>query len=157
MKIKETKDKLIIVCDSAFAQIAYESFTHDSLYEVVAFSVGKDYIKRKKLFWLPIVPFGELENVYDPKKYKVFVDVTYTQLDRVRTRLYQEAKKKGFSAVSYVSSKSFAWRNVEIGENCFIFENNVIQYSVKFGNNVTMWSGNDIGENGFGYAILEKW
>ncbi|NRW38220.1 hypothetical protein [Clostridium beijerinckii] len=33
--------KLIIIGDSAFAQIAYEYFTYDSDYEVVAFSVEK--------------------------------------------------------------------------------------------------------------------
>ena len=32
----EKKHKLIIVGDSAFAEIAYEYFTHDSEYEVVA-------------------------------------------------------------------------------------------------------------------------
>ena len=143
--MKNSKQKLIIVGAGEFAEMAYEYFTHDSPYEVVAFSVEKDYLKSKELFGLPVVPFEELENLYDPSKYKVFVAVTYTQLNRVRTRLYKEAKKKGFSAVSYVSSRAFVWRNVEIGENCFIFENNVIQYRVKVGNNVIMWSGNHVG------------
>lgn len=153
--MKETKDKIIIVGAGEFAEIAYEYFTYDSPYEVVAFSVEKNFIDRNELFGLPVVPFEELENLYDPAKYKVFVAVTYTQLNRIRTRLYKETKKKGFSAVSYVSSRAFVWRNVEIGENCFIFENNVIQYCVKVGNNVIMWSGNHVGhrsaikDNGF--------
>jgi len=141
----KTKEKLVIVGAGEFAQIAYEYFTYDSPYEVVAFSVEKEFIKDKELFELPVVPFEELENLYDPLKYKVFVAVTYTQLNRVRTRLYKEAKQKGFSAISYVSSKAFVWRNVGIGENCFIFENNVIQYHTQIGNNVIIWSGNHIG------------
>ena len=153
--MKETKDKIVIVGAGEFAEIAYEYFTYDSPYEVVAFSVEKNFLERNELFGLPVVPFEELENLYDPAKYKVFVAVTYTQLNRIRTRLYKEAKKKGFSVVSYVSSRAFVWRNVEIGENCFIFENNVIQYCVKVGNNVIMWSGNHVGhrstikDNGF--------
>jgi sugar O-acyltransferase (sialic acid O-acetyltransferase NeuD family) len=138
-------DSLIIVGDGEFAEIAYEYFTYDSPYEVVAFSVEKDYLKKKTLFGLPVVPFEELERLYDPMSHKVFVAVTYTQLNRVRARLYKEAKKKAFSAASYVSSKAFVWRNVSIGENCFIFENNVIQYHVKIGNNVILWSGNFLG------------
>ena len=137
--------KLVIVGDGETAQIAYEYFTYDSPYEVVAFSVEEKFLKRNELFGLRLVPFGRLEDLYDPAEYKVFVAISYTQLNRIRARLYQEVKRKGFSAASYVSSKAFVWRNVEIGENCFIFENNVLQHHVRIGNNVILWSGNHIG------------
>lgn len=139
------ESKIVIVGAGEFAQIAYEYFTYDSPHEVVAFSVEQAYIKQPELFSLPVVAFEQLEELYDPAEYKVFVAVTFTQLNRVRTRLYHQAREKGFSTVSYVSSKAFVWRNVEIGENCFIFEHNVLQYHVKVGNNVILWSGNHIG------------
>lgn len=137
--------RIIIVGAGEFAEIAYEYFTHDSPHEVVAFSVESDYIKEKELFGLPVVPFEDLEKRYVPHEFGFHVAVTYTQLNRVRTRLFKEARDKGFSPVSYVSSNAFVWHNVEIGENCFIFENNVIQYSVVIGDNVVMWSGNHVG------------
>ena len=143
--IVEKNEELIIVGDGEFAEIAYEYFTYDSPYEVVGFSVEKNFLEKTTLFGLPVVPFEDLEDLYDTALYKVFVAVTYTQLNRVRTRLYNEVKKKGFSLVSYVSSHAFVWNNVKIGENCFIFENNVLQYRVKIGNNVVLWSGNHIG------------
>jgi sugar O-acyltransferase (sialic acid O-acetyltransferase NeuD family) len=138
-------EKLIIVGDGETAQIAYEYFTYDSPYEVVAFSVEKDFLKRDKLFELPVVPFEELGRLFDPAKYKAYVAISYTQLNRIRTRLYKEVKRKGFTTASYVSSRAFVWRNVEIGENCFVFEDNVLQHCVKIGNNVILWSGNHIG------------
>ncbi|MFQ5821526.1 MAG: acetyltransferase [Candidatus Heimdallarchaeota archaeon] len=141
------EDKLIIVGDSAFAQIAYEYFTYDSRYEVVAFSVEKPFLKKRELFGLPVVPFEDLEKRYSPQKHKIFVAITYLELNRVRTRLYRQAKAKGFSMASYVSSKAFVWRNVKIGENCFIFEDNTVQPFVKIGNNVIIWSGNHIGHH----------
>jgi sugar O-acyltransferase (sialic acid O-acetyltransferase NeuD family) len=140
----ENEENLIIIGEGEFAEIAYQYFTHDSPYNVVAFSVEKAYIDKNSLFGLPIVPFEELEEYYSPEEFMVFVAVTYTKLNRVRTRLYNEVKKKGFRVVSYISSKAFVWNNVEIGENCFIFEYNVIQYRVKIGNNVILWSGNQI-------------
>ncbi len=140
-----TEASLIIVGDGETAEIAYEYFTHDSPYQVVAFSAERAFLKRKELFGLPLVPFEDLERLYDPAGYKVFVAISYTQLNRIRTRLYREAKRKGFSMASYVSSKAFVWRNVEVGENCFILENNVLQHYVKLGNNVILWSGNHIG------------
>lgn len=143
----EKTGKLIIVGDSAFAQIAYEYFTYDSQYEVVAFSVEKAFLKRKELFGLKVVPFEDLEKLYDVSVHRIFVAVTYIEMNAVRTRLLKRAKEKGFIPATYVSSRAFVWRNVEIGENCFIFENNVIQPFVKLGNNVVIWSGNHIGHH----------
>lgn len=138
-------DKLIIIGDGEFAEIAYEYFTHDSDYEVEAFTVEKEYLKKDYLFGLPVVPFEDLESIYNPENFDAFVAVTYTQLNRVRTRLYNEAKKKGYKLASYVSSCAFVWHDVKIGENCFIFENNVLQYHVELGNNIVLWSGNHVG------------
>ena len=141
------KKELIIIGDSAFAQIAYEYFSSNPEYIVVAFSVERAFLRNQTLFGLPVVAFEDLEKVFDPAACKVFVAITYTQLNRVRTRLYKEARRKGFEVVSYISPAAFVWKNVTIGENCFIFENNVIQPFVKIGNNVILWSGNHIGHH----------
>jgi sugar O-acyltransferase (sialic acid O-acetyltransferase NeuD family) len=143
----DKKHKLIIIGDSAFAEIAYEYFTYDSEYEVVAFSVEKDYLKREALFGLPIVPFEMLETFYVPAEYNFFAANVYTQSNQLRTRLYQQAKTKGYAPASYISPHAFVWRNCQIGEHSFIFENNVIQPFVKIGNNVVLWSGNHVGHH----------
>ena len=137
--------EIIIVGDGETAELAYEYFTYDSQHEVVAFCVEREYAKKHQLFGLPVVAFEEIEELYPPARVKAFVAISYTQLNRVRTRLYREAKSKGYACVSYVSSRAFVWRNVEIGENCFIMENNVLQYAVRIGNNVVLWSGNHVG------------
>lgn len=139
--------KLIVVGDSAFAEVAYEYFTHDSEYEVVAFSVEQNFRKRTELFGLPIVNFESLETIYNPDEHYIFVATVYTNLNRLRTRLYNESKNKGFNIASYISSRAFVWKNVELGEHCFVFENNVIQPFVRLGNNIILWSGNHIGHH----------
>jgi sugar O-acyltransferase (sialic acid O-acetyltransferase NeuD family) len=141
----KTGSKLIIIGDGEFAGIAYEYFTHDSPHTVVAFAVERDYLKSDELLGLPVVPFEELEQRFDPGEHKAFVAVTYTQLNRLRARLCRSAKAKGFELASYVSSRAFVWNNVKLGENVFVFENNVIQYYAQIGNNVILWSGNHIG------------
>lgn len=137
--------RLVIVGAGEFAEIAYEYFTHDSPYEVVAFSAERRFVNSESLFDLPVVAFEELESVHPPGTAEVFVAVTFTQLNRVRTRLYQQAKEKGFGVASYVSSRAFVWHNAKVGENCFVFENNVIQYYATIGDNVILWSGNHVG------------
>lgn len=144
--MKKTR-KLVIVGDSAFAEIAHEYFDADSNYEVVAFSVERNFLKREEMRGLPVVPFEELETHFDPATHEVYVATVYTQLNRLRARLAAAAKAKGYRLASYVSSRAFVWRNVELGEHCFIFEDNTVQPFVKIGNNVVLWSGNHIGHH----------
>ena len=141
------KTKLIIVGDSAFAEIAREYFDVDSNYRVVAFSVESAYLKNDRLHDLPVVAFETLEQSYSPHEHHIFVAITYTQLNRLRARLMASAKKKGYGLASYVSSRAFVWRNAEVGEHCFVFEDNTLQPFVKVGNNVVLWSGNHIGHH----------
>jgi sugar O-acyltransferase (sialic acid O-acetyltransferase NeuD family) len=137
--------KIVIIGEGETAELAYEYFTYDSPHDVVAFSVEKNYLRSDSLFGLPVVPFEEIQDRYSPTDHQAFVAISYTKLNRVRARLYREAKAKQYQIVSYVSSKAFVWRNVVIGENCFILENNVLQYAVRIGDNVVLWSGNHVG------------
>lgn len=141
------KRDLVIIGDSAFAEVACEYFTHDSGFRVVAFSVEREFMTRDSLLGLPVVPFEELEQHYDPTSHHFYAALVYTQMNRLRTRLYHAAKAKGFRAASYVSSRAFVWHNVELGEHCFIFEDNTVQPFVRIGDNVVLWSGNHIGHH----------
>jgi sugar O-acyltransferase (sialic acid O-acetyltransferase NeuD family) len=142
-----TGGKLVIVGDSLFAQIAFEYFSHDSPYEPVAFAVEADYRKRGELLGLPVVDFESVAERYDPAEHSVYVAMVYTQLNRLRTRLARAAKELGYPLASYVSSRAFVWRNVELGEHCFVFEDNTVQPFVTIGDNVVLWSGNHIGHH----------
>lgn len=139
--------KIVILGDSAFAEVAYECFTHDSEYEVVGFSVETAYLTKSELFGLPIVPFEQIEEHFAPGEVYFYAALVYSQLNRLRTRLYQAAKAKGYKPASYISSRAFVWHNVVFGEHCFVFEDNTLQPFVKIGNNVVLWSGNHIGHH----------
>jgi sugar O-acyltransferase (sialic acid O-acetyltransferase NeuD family) len=145
--LQKKERKLVLGGDSAFAEIAYEYFQYDSAYEVVGFTVERAYLKRDQLFGLPIVPFEEVETHFAPAEHAFYSAHVYTQLNRLRTRFLRAAKAKGYAPASYVSPRAFVWRNVELGEHCFIFEDNVLQPFVKVGNNVVLWSGNHIGHH----------
>lgn len=139
---------LVIIGNTEFAEIAYEYFTYDSEYEVVGFAVEKPYIKSEYLKGKPVVDFAMLPQLYPPNEYYVFTAITYQQLNRLRERFYMQCKEWGYQFATYISSAAFIWKNnVEIGENCFIFENNTVQYNVHIGNNVVLWSGNHIGHS----------
>lgn len=139
--------KVVVFGTEKLAELAQFYFTNDSPYEVVAFTANESFIKEKEFMELPVVPFEEIEKHYPPDEFKMFIAVGYTRLNTVRAEKYNEAKNKGYELISYVSSKAIRWGDTEIGDNCFILENQVIQPSVKIGNNVILWSGNHFGHN----------
>jgi sugar O-acyltransferase (sialic acid O-acetyltransferase NeuD family) len=136
---------LVLIGAGEFAQIACEYFEHDSDYRVVAFSVESAYLSQPTLADRPVVAYETLESLYPPADVDVFVAIPSSQLNRLRTRLYLDAKRRGYRFASYISTRAFVWRNVELGENSFIFEGNVIQPFVRVGNNCILWSGNHVG------------
>jgi sugar O-acyltransferase (sialic acid O-acetyltransferase NeuD family) len=148
MSMAAAKDrKLVIVGDSAFAEVACEYFTCDSRYEVSGFAVEGAHLKRDRLLERPIVAFERLADHFPPHTHEVYVAIVYSQLNRLRTRLMQAAKQAGYGLASFVSPHAFVWRNAQLGEHCFIFENNVVQPFVTIGDNVVLWSGNHIGHH----------
>ena len=140
-------EKVVIFGVSQWASLAHFYLTHDSPHEVVAFTVDRDYLKESELFDLPVVAFDEVERLYPPDEFRMFVPISFKKMNHLRAKKYDEAKAKGYQLISYISSKATVWPGFVPGDNCFIFEDNTIQPFVKIGNNVVLWSGNHIGHH----------
>ena len=138
-------DKLLIFGGGETALLAYEYFTNDSNYEVVAFVMDSDFIRENRINGLPVVPFTEVLSKFPKAEYTAFVAVSSTKLNRERVELFSRVERLGYHFASYISSKAFVWKNAEIGRNVFILEDNTIQPFTKVGDNVVMWSGNHLG------------
>ena len=136
---------IVIVGNGEIAEMACEYFDYDSDREVAGFVIGADYIKSPTLMDRPVTALAEMAQLYPPDAFDAFVAIGDAQLNRVRRRHVDQCKAAGYQLASYVSSKAFVWRNVAIGENCFILEHNVLQPFTTVGDNVTLWSGNHIG------------
>jgi sugar O-acyltransferase (sialic acid O-acetyltransferase NeuD family) len=141
------KKKLVIFGLGHFADIAFEYFSIDSDYQVVAFTVHREFIVQDKHLGLPVIPFEEVSDYYDPSLHAFFAAVLYLRMNDFRLQIALEAKNMGYQLASYISSHAFIWRNVQLGEHCFIFEDNTIQPYVSIGFNNILWSGNHIGHH----------
>lgn len=141
------KQPLVIFGTHEIAQLAHFYFSSDSDYEVVAFTVDSAYLTEPSFCGLPVVPFEDLPRHYPPESHDLFIAVSYTKLNQVRKEKYLAGKAMGYRLASYISSRAVVLNEGRIGDNCFIFENNVIQPFVTIGNNVTLWSGNHIGHH----------
>ena len=112
--------ELVIFGLHDFADIAYEYFSYDSDYEVVGFCVEKDYITDDTKFGLPIYQFEDLENHITPNDVHFFAAISYAGINDLRTRIVSEAKGKGYTLASYISSKAFVGRNT-VNQNTALF------------------------------------
>jgi len=139
--------KLIIFGTGDIAQIAKYYFEIDSEHEVVAFTVDRAFVTNESFEGKPVIAFEDITQLYPIDEFKMFIALSYSNLNKIRETKYYESKQKGYELVSYISSKCSYMTQYQCGDNCFIFEDNTIQPFVKIGNNVTLWSGNHIGHH----------
>ena len=139
--------RILIFGTGKIADQAYLYLTNDSPHEVVAFTVDREYLREGMKMGLPVVAFEEVQDVYSPNDYGMFVAVGYQDLNRFRAKKYEEARSKGYTLISYVSSRAANFGDIEVGDNCFVLEFAVLQPCSKIGNDVFIWSSNHIGHH----------
>jgi sugar O-acyltransferase (sialic acid O-acetyltransferase NeuD family) len=139
--------RIVIFGCGKIAEEAYYYFTNDSQYEVAAFTVDPPYLIEPTKFGKPVIDFAEVEARFPPSEYAMFVAVGYQDLNQFRADRCARARAMGYRLISYVCSRASNFGRVEIGDNCFILENVVIQPGAKVGHNVFLWSGNHVGHH----------
>jgi sugar O-acyltransferase (sialic acid O-acetyltransferase NeuD family) len=130
-----------------FARVACRYLTADSPHRVVAVTAHRRYLESPDLLGVPIVPFEDLVDVHPPSSVSMFVALGFSRTNRARREIYEECKALGYELITYVSSQAIHLGDLQLGDNCFVFEANVIQPFVSIGNNVILWSGNHIGHD----------
>src|ERR1700722_11531553 len=111
---------LVIFGSGDIAQLAHYYFTTDSEYEVVAFTVDRDYVTESEFLGLPMVPFDELPERFPPESDALFVALAYSKINGVRKDKYLAAKALGYEIASYISSYATVLNDGRIGENAFL-------------------------------------
>lgn len=128
------------------ADVAYRFLTRDSEHQICGFTVDRKLLDRETFHELPVVAFENVEQRFPPDEYKMLILVGYQRMNALRANKYLEGKQKGYAFISYVNSNFYRAEPLNIGENCFILDNQSISLDVKIGNNVVMWSSNHIGD-----------
>ena len=141
------KRKLVIFGTSEYGQLAHYYFSKESPFEVVAFILDSKYISETQFCGLPVVAFEEMKSQFSPETHHCFIALGYSKLNALRKEKYLTVKSLGYPLATFISSRATVLNDQQIGENCFIFEDNTIQPFVTIGNNVTLWSGNHIGHH----------
>lgn len=130
--------RVVIVGAGGRAATAYECFSSDSPHEVAAFSVEAEYLNTATYCGIPVVPFGDIAEIYPPAEYAAFVAISPAKLNRDRSRLYKAVKSIGYSCLSYISSRAFVAQSARVGENTFVHAFAALQYGVRVGDNAVI-------------------
>jgi sugar O-acyltransferase (sialic acid O-acetyltransferase NeuD family) len=137
----------VIFGTGAFAEVVKFYLDVDSDYSVAGFTATGDASAADAHLGLPLVDFADVEGRFPPDQFELFVAVGYAGLNSVRQKFIDEARRKGYRLLSYLCSKATHWGGTTIGDNVFIFENNVVQPFVSIGDGTILWSGNHIGHH----------
>lgn len=139
--------RALIFGTAEFAQVASVYLRDDAGYEIVGFTVHREFATESTLLGLPIIPFEEIERHYPPGDADIFLGIGYSKINANRRAAFEACKARGYRLPTYMHSSVLRWKETQIGEACFIFENNVIQPFVRVGDNCVFWSGNHIGHH----------
>lgn len=141
------KKQIIVFGAGEIAELADFYFTHDSEFEVAAFTVDGAFLKDAEFRGRPVLPFEGIAEQFPPQRYGLFVAVSYAKLNALRAEKVAAGRAMGYRLASYLSSRATIFPGFEPKENCFILEDNTIQPFASIGANVTLWSGNHIGHH----------
>lgn len=135
------KKRIVIIGKGSNSSIMSYLFNHYDSSTIVGYSVDREYIEEEDK---ETIPLDILEQYHDPVGENNFVFVAIGN-NEIRERIYKDLKERSYKFASFISDYAVVYANVLLGENVFIFENNVIQYKSVIGNNTIIWSGNHIG------------
>ena len=138
---------LIIVGTGLFPEVAKSYFNELSDHNVIGFACHQEYKSSEEIFGLPLYAIEKLKNLFKPSEIDIFVAMGYKNMNKVRQRVFEEIYNLGFSCTNFIHPDIKIWNSTKLGNNVFIFENNVIQPFTSIGSNTILWSGNHIGHH----------
>jgi sugar O-acyltransferase (sialic acid O-acetyltransferase NeuD family) len=138
------KENIIVFGTGKLAEMVDYYFPYYG-YNIVGFTEDGEF-ENKQFRGKPVLPWRDAAVKWPSKSYKMFVAIGYSDLNRIRAKKYYEVKEKGYQLVS-VNCSPNRWNDTQIGDNCLIFENQVLQPNIKIGNDVIIWSANHFGHD----------
>ncbi len=109
----------VIYGDTSFAEEMYKIISFEGRDIVIAFTNDRAFLNRREIDGIPVIPIDELANSMQ-KPFEVLLAFGYTQMNKLREKIYYECKVAGFIVGSYISTNAICYSN-NIGEGTFIW------------------------------------
>lgn len=139
--------KIVIAGNTLSAEIMYSYLEYDDRYEVVGFTVDRDFLKESKFHGLDVTPIEELDQKYSKGEVKIILGVGYSDLNRTRQKIFVQLKDLGFKIETYIHPLARIYNKNQIGEGSIILANSVIEPFSTVGENCVIWANCTIGHH----------
>ena len=139
--------KTIIYGNGAMARVLASYLKSKS--DLVGFTVEDRFLQVGEVFFngLPIVPFSQVERTFTPTVHRILIVVGFSEMNDVRKRVAEEAKKKGYELGSFIHESVIIHDDVKIGENTIILDQVAIHPGSTIGDNTFIASNVSIGHD----------
>jgi len=128
------------------ADTARRYIQSDTPHEIVGYVVDPEYLTSTSFQGRPVVATDKAIASFPPQDTLAFVPMGAVRMNAQRREKYEALKSLGYRFFSYVHSSNLVEGRCEIGENCFILENQSLNFDTGIGDNVVMWSGCQLGD-----------
>lgn len=133
-------DKVVLFGNKSTARDIFYDLKYYSNYDVVGFTVDREYLDSDSIFELPVSPFDIVETVFPPSRHKMLIAVGYVLNNKIRKERYFRSKEMGYELINFISPNSIIYPETAIGDNCIIGHHAVISPSARIGNDVIIGS-----------------
>ena len=137
--------KIIIFGTGIVADCVSFYFENDEKFQIIAYCCDSEHIKEPTFRGKPVIAFDEINKIYPPNSYSMFIAIGYHKLNEFRKKKFLQALDMGYQLESYIGSNVIG--KFKIGRNSFVLDGTVIQPYVTIGDNSFIWSGSMIGHH----------
>ena len=138
--------RIVIFGTGTGADTARRYFERDTPHQIVGYIVDREFLTSSTFNGRPVAAVEDALTTFPPDDVLAFVPLGSARMNMLRAEKYQLLKTLGYSFATYVHASNKLDGHCEIGENCFILENQAVNFDARIGNNVVIWSGCQIGD-----------
>ncbi len=145
-----TSKPVIIFGTSDMGRMVDFYLTNDSDHQVAVYAASQHWLDTNNVSEFngrPIVSFENVTTAYPPQDFAMFVAMGYADMNAMRQDFVTSAETKGYTLISHICSNTSRWKDLRIGKNVFVFDDNCLQPNVAIGNGVILSRGNSIGHD----------
>lgn len=139
---------IVVFGATQLASLMWYYLTHDSPYDVAAFTVDKAWMPEPPLLHdLPVVAFETLPESHPPDQYAILVPTGWKYMNDQRAGKLRQVLALGYRPVTFVSPRARIWPDLAIGFNSILDANAMIAPFVRIGDNCMLMGSVGIGHH----------
>jgi sugar O-acyltransferase (sialic acid O-acetyltransferase NeuD family) len=139
--------RIVVFGAGKIADVVHAFISDDPNLSIMGFTCDRAFMTGDSLHGLPLVPFDEVETVFSPVDFAMFVAIGYQDLNTVRAERCRRARAKGYRLATWISPRAHVPKGCTIGANSIVMDGASLQPYAHLGDDVFVWNGAVVGHH----------